>query len=147
MLSPEQRRVVAIALAKFVIQKTGVEEKEYISDLIADEKIENSEKKRLLNELAEKTDTRYFDLHDAGDPQYIVYFLRAKSIFAMAAALFASDFESFVNSLIEALVAMVPDVLEFDRTGADSEAAGLRRLGDVAVQLGLADTNPLATVH
>jgi len=130
-------------LADFVIKKTNVEEIQYIDELLADPTIVDSEKKRLFNALAEKTDTHYFDLEDAGDPEYITYFLRAKAISSMEHALSADDFETFANCLSEALVAMVPDVLEFDQASLDSVPTGLDRLGEVAVELGLAEKNPL----
>jgi len=143
LLSPEQRRHAAIKLADFVIKKTNVEETQYIDELLADKTISDPEKKRLLNALAEKTDIHYFELEIAGDPECITYFLRAKAISAMEYALSADDFETFAHCVSEALAALVPDVLEFDKAFRDSVPVGLDRLGDVAVQLGLSETNPL----
>jgi len=139
-MEPSLRTIVAVGVAMDIIRATGVEEFSEIHKILDDPSLTALEKETLLAELSENIDTHYFDLQDAGDPTYILFFRRARAVMSLQGAVLADDPSQFSNFVYEGSHALITDYKLSQNT--QDQRVGIFRLGAIAVSLGFEKENP-----
>jgi len=140
-IPPDRRRAVAIGVAMTIIRQTGVEEISEIQEILGKPDLVAKEKQALLIALSEKIDDHYFDLQDADDPTYELFFRRARAVSSLQSAILADDLDQFANFVYEGSHALISKD-DPSQSFLDDKRMGIFRLGEIAVALGFEKMNP-----